>query len=192
VGFFDDRPRDPIGEQSRRGLVFADSPTRDYLPGLVTSRLVVFRTEASALVFDRFEVYRDRVGLRCNLQTRDPDDLPIDEIPFHEAYEWWAGHDPPGDFLRLGVVFSDGSAWSNIDRVRSRTFPQSTPRFHFSGGGGGGGSWTMEAWIEPLPPEGPLTFIAEWPARGIAEARATMDAGRLRQAAAHIEEFWPR
>jgi hypothetical protein len=193
VGFFDDRPRRPIVETSGPGTVSVDSiPTRRVLPGLVTTRVIVFRTEVAVLVLDRFEVYRDIVMLRCNLRLRDYARLPIDGIPLRDSFEWWAGEDPPDEFLRLAIVFSDGSAWSNIDFVRVDAPPAPGPRFHFGSGGGGGGSWTMDAWIEPIPPEGPLTFVAEWPSCGIPETRAMMEASELRQAARLVEEFWPR
>lgn len=58
------------------------------------------------------------------------------------------------------------------------------------GGGGGGSSWSMAYWLWPLPPVGPLSFIAEWPAYGIGESRATVDAGALRREAEHADVLW--
>ena len=43
----------------------------------------------------------------------------------------------------------------------------------------------------PLPPVGPLTLVAEWPAYGVAEARAAVDATELRARAAEAETIWP-
>ena len=76
--------------------------------------MVVFRTADAVLVIDHFEAYRDGVGFRVNLQVREPSDR-IDDLFFYESYSWSRPGEPPDDFLRLGVVFSDGSTWSNID-----------------------------------------------------------------------------
>ena len=40
--------------------------------------------------------------------------------------------------------------------------------------GGSGGSarrWDGNFWVHPLPPEGPVTFVASWPEYGAAETR---------------------
>jgi hypothetical protein len=49
----------------------------------------------------------------------------------------------------------------------------------------------MEHWVWPLPPPGPFTFVCEWPARGIAESRAQIDAGSILEAAGRAVTFWP-
>lgn len=46
------------------------------------------------------------------------------------------------------------------------------------------------AWWWPLPLEGTVTFFAEWPAYGIPETSATIDATELRAAALRAERLW--
>lgn len=48
----------------------------------------------------------------------------------------------------------------------------------------------MNQWLRPLPPAGPLTFIAKWPKYGIGESTATVDASKLREAAERAEVLW--
>ena len=48
----------------------------------------------------------------------------------------------------------------------------------------------MNQWSWPLPPDGPLTFIAEWPALGVGETVVAVDAGELRHAALRAEVVW--
>lgn len=48
----------------------------------------------------------------------------------------------------------------------------------------------MNQWLWPLSPEGPLTFIAERPAYGVAETSYTVDAGELRNSAERAEVLW--
>jgi len=43
----------------------------------------------------------------------------------------------------------------------------------------------------PLPPAGPLEFVCEWPAFGIAESRAGIDARLILDAARHSVRLWP-
>ena len=44
--------------------------------------------------------------------------------------------------------------------------------------------------VGPTPP-GPLAFVCEWPARGIPETRAEIDAGLVLAAAARAVPIWP-
>ena len=43
----------------------------------------------------------------------------------------------------------------------------------------------------PLPPAGPLEFVCEWPAFGIAESRAGIDAQLILDAARRSVRLWP-
>jgi hypothetical protein len=59
------------------------------------------------------------------------------------------------------------------------------------GGPGGGGVWDMEYAVRPLPPLGPLAFSCAWPAQGIPESQAEIDAALIGEAAAGAVPFWP-
>jgi hypothetical protein len=75
---------------------------------------------------------------------------------------------------------------------RSRTAPKVTSLGRFPGveaapsppvlvpraGGGGDGRWQQNNWVWPPPPEGPLAFICEWPALGIALSRVQIEAAK--------------
>ena len=84
----------------------------------------------------------------------------------------------PDEFLRFGVQFADGRKATSLDRPPYD--PQSQepgpPVLNQHGGGGGGSAWDIEYWVWPLPPAGPFAFVCAWPARGIAESRAEIDA----------------
>jgi hypothetical protein len=49
----------------------------------------------------------------------------------------------------------------------------------------------MRYWIWPLPPAGPVTFVCQWPALGIPESRADVDAELILDAAARAVQLWP-
>jgi hypothetical protein len=46
-------------------------------------------------------------------------------------------------------------------------------------------------WVWPLPPEGPLAFVCEWPIADIPETRTEIDSALLRDAAADAVIVWP-
>ena len=58
------------------------------------------------------------------------------------------------------------------------------------GGGGGGRDWRWDYWVWPLPPPGPVAFVCEWPAHGIALAPAELDAAVLQEAAGRAVAIW--
>jgi hypothetical protein len=45
--------------------------------------------------------------------------------------------------------------------------------------------------VWPLPPAGPLVFVCEWPALGVEESRAQLDARLVLDAAARSRPLWP-
>jgi hypothetical protein len=96
------------------------------------------------------------------------------------------------ELLRFGVQFADGRKATNLDRPSYDPDREpDRPVLNQHGGGGGGLAWDMGHWVWPLPPPGPFTFVCEWPARGIAESRAEIDAGSILEAAGRAVTFWP-
>ncbi|MCM3920688.1 hypothetical protein ND748_03220 [Frankia sp. AiPs1] len=49
----------------------------------------------------------------------------------------------------------------------------------------------LRYWLWPLPPEGPLTFVAEFLARGLPESRVSVDGAAIRAAADRAVDLWP-
>lgn len=58
------------------------------------------------------------------------------------------------------------------------------------GGSGGGDEWRMGVWLWPLPPSGPVTLVAAWPAKGVAERAVTIDGAEVARAAERAEKLW--
>ena len=58
--------------------------------------------------------------------------------------------------------------------------------------GGTDFAWDADFWVSPLPPEGPVTFVAGWPDAGVpGDRRAEFDGAALRAAAARCVQVWP-
>jgi hypothetical protein len=99
----------------------------------------------------------------------------------------------PADEPRFGVGFADGRKATTLSWPSARPWdpPPDEPVLARRSGGGGGFSYRHGLWLWPLPPDGPLELVCAWPAKGLEEARATVDAGPIRAAAARAIELWP-
>lgn len=192
VSFFDvplpDPPPEPIVERP-----VWSGPPRGVLPGYSAQKAVVFKTDDTLLVVHRFLVYPNGVEFSLTLVLRDTS-YELEDIPWELR-----GHPGrrlrddslPDEFLRFGMLFSDGTKWTNLDwRYPSHDEEPSGPVVSGRGGGGGGDEWEMGYWVWPLPPEGEMTFVASWPLRNIPEQRATVDASELRARAEDAEIIW--
>jgi hypothetical protein len=95
----------------------------------------------------------------------------------------------PERFLRLAVQFADGGLATNLDGWTDEPSPPMLTGHR--GGGGGDRRWDTGYWVWPLPPPGPVTFICEWPAYGIAESRSEIDGRLILDAAGRARQIWP-
>jgi hypothetical protein len=57
-------------------------------------------------------------------------------------------------------------------------------------GGGGEGSWHARFWLWPLPPDGPVELVCQWPDRGVDLRSVAIDGESLRTAAARNRPLW--
>ena len=149
--------------------------------------LVVARSSDVYLVLTDFEAFPSGVQFAASLRWR-PRPGDIDPRSRHLPMMGFGGPDGP----RLGVAFADGRKAS----VGHQFFPRPDaepdgPLLLPRGGGGGGDEWRMGLWLWPLPPAGPLAFVADWPAMGAAEKKVTADAGELIAASAQALQLWP-
>ena len=101
--------------------------------------------------------------------------------------------------LMFGVQFPDGSK-ASTGAMGPHVFMEQgqqpePPVLGLNNGGGSGGedefSGTGTLWLWPLPPAGDLRLVAQWTDFGLAETSVMLDGGRLRDAAAGIQEYWP-
>jgi hypothetical protein len=109
-----------------------------------------------------------------------------------QMHDHYAQQDP--DRLRYGVVLGDGQ---QLNLGRPPGMFGEVPEKHslsLSGGGGGGSEdfyrFDDGVWLWPLPPEGPLEVVAQWPAFGVPESRVVLDSAPLIELAAQARPVW--
>ncbi len=207
MGFFDDRPEPepepvPVPAVPKDLPVWVGPPKR-CLPALLDERLVVFRTDDLMFLIHDIRVYSVGLTFEALLFSR------LEEKGFGIT-PWERRRRPlrPGEIdrsdekMRFGVELADGRSWTTLDDVDSQTGEEHDKPDRLGGpeepdgpivmarsGSGGDGEWSMKYWMWPLPPSGPLTFVADWPSRGIAEARVSIDADLIVAKATEAEVF---
>jgi hypothetical protein len=184
------RPRPP--DQRPRWL----GPPEDSFGVLVPLRLVVVRTADLAVAIPSATGYRNGFGFELAIRraAAEGDAFALDRT-LH-----WLGREgsPPPEVLRVGVQFADGqkatsleSWWDYFDPQDAAQAPPPGPVLVLQGGAGGERVRSQSYWVWPLPPDGPLAFVVEWPALGVPLTQARVDGALIRQAAAQDKGLWP-
>lgn len=176
------------------------SPPEDEMGVVVPIGLVLARSEPAVAVIAGITAYSKSFELRVTLVTREPDVL--------RGGAMHVGPHRPGpltpEFFRFGVGFADGRRTSNTEWGRGEAARKwfeaqregreaelpAGPILMPGSGGGGGTRWNWTYFVWPLPPQGPLTFAAEWPRMEIPETRHEIDAGQILEAAKRSEKLW--
>jgi hypothetical protein len=198
VNFFEPPP--PLPEPDEAGEPRPSppwyGPPEDVVGRAVPAEFVLARTEKLALAiwgvaaFPTGITFSLATVLRESSQGVDLDsDMPM--YRYSRRRRSGQGDALPDDLLRFGVQMADGTKATNLsNRLSLREETPTGPVLMQRGGGGGDRGWHQGWWLWPLPPEGPLTFVCEWPAHGIAMTRHEIDAGPIRNAAAEARAIW--
>lgn len=122
--------------------------------------------------------------------------MPLRPAPWRgksNAKGWPAGRQSPGDVLRLGLLYADGRRGATTGGHWRPDRDDDPGRLVVEHGSSGGSArrWDGNFWVHPLPPDGPVTFVASWPEYGAAETRAGLDGTVIRAAAARAVVLWP-
>lgn len=166
-------------------------PPENVLPASFPLDLVLTRTDDLALAVHSGRAYERGFEFTLAIYTRKQRDRHDPMLGWHAARQ--TGMDD--HVLRFGIAFADGRKATVFDQHRWWGDPENpqVPDIVLSqrGGGGGGRNWDFKFWAWPLPPDGELAFVAEWPSEGVELVRAETDSSVVRDAAAHATTLWP-
>ena len=186
MGFFDDLPA-PEPEPPRRHHPW-EPPEAD-LPGIVPiDTLLLGQTDQVAVAVTGLSAFSTGTEIFVTARIRPSADHPEEHLP-----------GGPRDLaasrrsFRFGLQFSDGG--KAVGRAGGRrpdhdSEPAGPVLYPFAGGGGPH-SFVSRWWAWPLPPAGPLEFVCEWPAFGLAESRTGIDAQLILDATRRSIRLWP-
>lgn len=165
-------------------------PPYGVLPGAVALEVVVAQSERAAVYIGRCAAYPTGLDFELHVLATASAGEGLDPS-LNGIYHRPGGRSTYEEMLRFGVAFADGRKASNLSGfTRSGEEPEG-PALWGMGGGGGGGRWHQGFWMWPLPPIGPLSFVCEWPAAGIALTHVEVDSQPLRDAAGRSRELFP-
>jgi hypothetical protein len=185
MGFFDDLPaREPA--LARRHHPW--EPPEAELPGIVPiDTLLLGRTDEVAVAVTGLSAFSTGIEIFLTARIRPSADHPEEHLPGGPRDLAASRHS-----FRLGLQFSDGGkvAGSPGSRPDHASEPAG-PVLYPIAGGGGPHTFVSRWWGWPLPPAGPLEFVCEWTAAGIAESRAGIDAQLVLDAARRSVRLWP-
>jgi hypothetical protein len=187
-------------------------PPDDVLGAVVALDLVVARSAKAVVAIPCATAYP--TGFEFSLDVRWRERRPDARWhPWAWQPEGYAGGELPDDLFRAGVEFADGSKATTLDAGPAGPFPRAgvthetiasvaiaegdeepdlpeAPVLMPRGGGGGSQRWSQSFWLWPLPPEGPLSFVCEWPALDIPLSRSAIETTAIRAAAQRSRPLW--
>ena len=160
------------------------------IPGSVPAEVLLIRTEQVAVAVGAVRAYPNGFEFTVRLRVRGEDET---EPGWHDPFDRHRRETQvPGEVLRLGLMYADGRrAATTSDWWPGDEADPGQLVLQQGGGGGNARRWDGEFWAHPLPPEGPVTFVASWLKYGVAETRAELDGSAIRAAAGRAVILWP-
>jgi hypothetical protein len=170
MSFFDSIPQPPPPPEPVRRPHPAWMQPDAVIPGSVPGELLLLRTEEVAVAIGGICAYPNGFEFTAHVRMRGNDE---NGPGWHDPFDRFGRRGPQasGDVLRLGLLYADGRRGATSGGHWLADDPE---RLVLQPGGSGGSArrWDGKFWVHPLPPDGPVTFVAAWPEYGAAETRA--------------------
>jgi hypothetical protein len=164
------------------------------IPGSVTAEALLASTETAAVAVGSLRAYPNGFEFTVHVRQRRDDEDFIHGLsdPFGRHPRRSRGAEPDQS-LRLGILYADGrraAIGGAHPPLPGQVAPDELVLMH-GGSRGSDRRWDGDFWVHPLPPDGPVTFVVSWLAKGITEARAQVNGGAISAAASRAMELWP-
>lgn len=118
----------------------------------------------------------------ATLDPRDGAAGRIEPMLFHH-HRLPEGGEIPDAMLRVGVEFSDGRKATNMPAPGFGPPAEGTIVLRAGGGGGSDERYAQAFWVWPLPADGAVRIVCEWPAFGIPVTAIDVDGASVLAAA---------
>jgi hypothetical protein len=189
MSFFESTPERPPPEFEGPGNPAWMRPD-GVIPGPAPVEVFLIRNNDVAVAVGCVTAYPNGFEFTVHARLRDREWVwgksPLDSLADPRTRE-------PEQALRLGVQYADGR--------RARTSSHRPIPAHRTndehlvllevGTGGTERQWDGSFWVHPLPPGGPVTFVASWLLYEVAETRAELDSSVIHEAARRAVILWP-
>ena len=171
----------------------------NYLPALVPIEVTIGRSENAVVHISAIRAYPAGWSFSLDMMTESSSDSPWDDpsemmMHRHHMMGMHAKQEAlPDELMRFGFEFPDGTKVTSVGfgfGSHDADGRPSSPVLMQGGGGGGGGNWQSDYWCWPIPTEGMLKIVCEWPAKGIKETITEIDTGAIREASGRSEKLW--
>jgi hypothetical protein len=160
-----------------------DPPETEFPAVVPIDTLPFARSEQAAVAIIGLSAYSQ--GFEIFIARRIRPDLPgLDEDPTPEM----RGR-VRADLPFFSLLLSDGT--KVVPGTSHGESEPTGPILRSRGGGGSTHAQFFRWWAWPLPAKGPLEFVCQWPMYEIAEARVSIDAQLILDAAARSIQIWP-
>jgi hypothetical protein len=181
VSFFDEPEAAPAPPPDYRTPEWI-APPENVIPATVALDVILVRRPDLAIWVADALAFPSGLSFGINVHRREQSD----ETPL-----FFGPVDPDGP--RFGLQLADGRKVIVQRLGEMKPFLQrpDRPILRPRSGSGGGHLSRAEMWLWPLPPSGPLTFVCAWPAEGVEETSAQIDAAPIVAAASRAVEMWP-
>ena len=203
MGFFDDLrlPGDERDEDEDYVAPDWVEAPQDYVAGVVPVELIVARNNEAAIFLTRLAAYPAGFEFDVELVTRRP--APDESFELMYRARRGPGDEPPPELVRIAIEFSDGRRTTSLGGMMEGSStslhavdgeespdPMTEITMTPSSGGGSDRHSYQTYWVWPLPPEGNLRFVCEWPAFGIPETSVELDSAPIREASERAVSVW--
>jgi len=193
MAFFDSFPKPAAPEPPLPSPRHRWQQPDDVIPGTVAAELLLLRTESAAVALGSLQCYPHGFAFSLQVRVRDlEDDMDLLGDPFgrHRRFRREA---PADQLLRIGIEYADGrrTATGAAHQSYRDDLPAGQLLLQEGSSGASDRRWDGNFWVYPLPPDGPVTFVASWLARGVTESRAEVDAAAIRAASGRAVVLWP-
>lgn len=193
MSFFPPDPPEDETEGADRAPAPWWKPSDEELPAVFPIGEIIALTDTVAVILTLARIYGNGVEFVIDRRIRRG---AASRLEWQEMQQKVHGHfmrlDP--DRLRYGAVLGDGQKL--IVDQGAGMFGESPEKHSLTPtGGGGGGSedcyrFDEGIWLWPLPPEGPLEVVVQWPAFDLTESHVVLDSAPLRELAAQVRLVW--